>query len=84
MTEAVVDAASAYMERRQGIRVESWWIDISPSKLMAMGCFMVMSLGVNLWIIAEESEGADSDSLKGLGMLFENTTLNATGFNSTS
>jgi len=84
MTEAVVDAASTYMVRRQGIRVESWWIDISPSKLMAMGYFMVMSLGVNLWIIAEESEGADSDSLKGLGMLFENTTLNATGFNSTS
>jgi hypothetical protein len=76
VTEAVVDAASAYMERRQGIRVEVWWIDISPTKLMAMGCFMVMALGINLWIIADEPGVVDLDGLGGLG-------LNATGSNST-
>ena len=54
----LVDVVSSYCERRQGIRMESYWKNMSVANLTAMSSFMMAATFVSLWMIIEHEPGA--------------------------
>ena len=50
LTEALVDVGSAYVERRQGIRTETWWQQVTVRQLAAMVMFMLGGVAYVIWM----------------------------------
>lgn len=55
LTEALVDVGSAYIERRQGIRTETWWQQVTMLKLGSIGVFMLAGVAYVMWMLVDVS-----------------------------
>ena len=55
LTEALVDVGSAYIERRQGIRTETWWQQVTVLQLGSMCMFMLAGVAYVLWMQVDVS-----------------------------
>ena len=55
LTEALVDVGSAYVERRQGIRTETWWQKVTVLQLASMVMFMLAGVTFVLWMQVDVS-----------------------------
>ena len=75
LTEALVDVGSAYIERRQGIRTETWWQQVTMLKLGSIGVFMLAGVAFVLWMLVDVS-----GELTGSCEVHTPAGLNATAF----
>ena len=81
LTEALVDVGSAYVERRQGIRTETWWQQVTVLQLGSMGMFMLAGVAYVLWMQVDVSgELAGSCGVHTTAGGLNATLVNATAF----
>jgi len=55
LTEGVVDIASSYVERRQGIKIEAWWKQCTVAQMAVLVSFMMGALSFTLWMTVNVS-----------------------------
>ena len=80
LTEALVDVGSAYIERRQGIRTETWWQQVTVLQLGSMCVFMMAGVAYVLWMQVDVS----GELAGSCGVQTSQGGLNATAANATA
>jgi len=80
LTEALVDVGSAYVERRQGIRTETWWQQVTVLQLGSMCVYMLAGVAYVLWMQVDVS----GELAESCGVHTEAGGLNATLVNATA
>lgn len=81
LTEALVDVGSAYIERRQGIRTETWWQQVTVLRLGSMCLLMLAGVAYVLWMLVDVAgELAGSCGVPTSAGGLNATLVNATAF----